>query len=161
MPKLDLDAIPQTNATGYPPPFDAPVQGRWYRRLAPPSGLTDFAASHVVLKPGAWSSQRHWHGDEDELLVMVAGTAVLVEDEGRTILSPGDIAVWPKGICNGHHLINESESDCVFVVVGGGPNRRRADPPAGGTYSDIDMLFTGDGGYTRKDGTPYPTRRPA
>lgn len=23
MPKLDLAAIPQTNATGYPPPFDA------------------------------------------------------------------------------------------------------------------------------------------
>ncbi|HBQ91619.1 MAG TPA: transcriptional regulator, partial [Erythrobacter sp.] len=35
MPKLDLDAIPQTNATGYPAPFDAPVSGRRYRRLAP------------------------------------------------------------------------------------------------------------------------------
>ena len=27
MPKLDLDAIPQTNATGYPAPFDADVGG--------------------------------------------------------------------------------------------------------------------------------------
>ena len=61
MPKLDLDSIPQSNTTGYPPPYDEPVQGRWYRRLAPPTGLSDFAASHVVLKPGAWSSQRHWH----------------------------------------------------------------------------------------------------
>ena len=26
MPKLDLDAIPQTNATGYPAPFDREVQ---------------------------------------------------------------------------------------------------------------------------------------
>src|SRR3546814_5803000 len=60
MPKLDLDAIPQTNTTGYPAPYDAPVQGRWYRRLAPPTGLSDFAASHVVLKPGAWSrSEEH------------------------------------------------------------------------------------------------------
>ena len=31
MPKLDLDAIPQTKATGYPAPYDAEVQGRWYR----------------------------------------------------------------------------------------------------------------------------------
>jgi uncharacterized cupin superfamily protein len=159
MPKLDLDPIPQTNATGYPPPFDAEVEGRWYRRLAPPSGLTDFAASHVVLKPGAWSSQRHWHDDEDEMLVMISGEAVLIEDAGRAILRSGDIAVWPRGITNGHHLINESSTDCVFVVVGGGPNRRRSDPPAGGGYSDIDMLFTADGGYTRKDGTPYPARR--
>ena len=29
MPKLDLAAIPQTNATGYPPPYDALVEGRW------------------------------------------------------------------------------------------------------------------------------------
>ena len=39
MPKLDCAAIPQTNATGYPPPFDAAVEGRWYRRLAPAAGL--------------------------------------------------------------------------------------------------------------------------
>lgn len=159
MPKLDLTAIPQTNATGYPPPFDADVQGRWYRRLAPASGLSDFTASHVVLEPGAWSSQRHWHDDEDELLVMLSGEAVLVEDAGRTILRPGDIAVWPKGVADGHHLINDSSAECVFLVIAGGPNRQRSNPPAGGGYSDIDMLFTGDGGYARKDGTPYPARR--
>ncbi|MFM9978779.1 MAG: cupin domain-containing protein [Sphingomonadaceae bacterium] len=153
MPKLTLDAIPQTNATRYPPPFDAPVAGRWYRRLAPVSGLTDFAASHVVLKPGAWSSQRHWHDGEDEMLVMVSGEAVLVEDDGRQPMRPGDIAVWPKGITNGHHLINESAADCVFVVIGGGKAR-----DTGGGYSDIDMLFSPDG-FTRKDGTPYPATR--
>jgi hypothetical protein len=38
MPKLDLQAIDQTNRTGYPPPFDQPVQGRWYRRVAPAAG---------------------------------------------------------------------------------------------------------------------------
>ena len=29
MPKLDLDAIEQTNATGYPPEYAGAVQGRW------------------------------------------------------------------------------------------------------------------------------------
>jgi uncharacterized cupin superfamily protein len=152
MPKLDLDAIPQTNATGYPPPFDAEVQGRWYRRLAPVAGLTDFGASHIVLKPGAWSSQRHWHEGEDELLVMLAGEAVLVEDEGRTILHAGDVCAWPKGIRNGHHVRNESEADCAFVVIGGGER-------SGGGYSDIDMLFTADNRYIRKDGTAYDAKR--
>ena len=51
MPKLDLDTIPQTNATGYPAEYADVVQGRWYRRLAPASGLTDFGASHVTLNP--------------------------------------------------------------------------------------------------------------
>jgi uncharacterized cupin superfamily protein len=152
MPKIDLDAIEQTNRTGYPAPFDKDVAGRWYRRLAPPSGLTDFGASHVVLKPGAWSSQRHWHDGEDEFLVLLAGEAVLVEDDGRTVLRAGDCAAWPKGSTNGHHLRNESGADCEFIVVGGGAN-------TGGGYSDIDMMWTPDDRYVHKDGTPYDTAR--
>lgn len=148
MPKIDLDALPQTNRTGYHAPFDAAVAGRWYRRLAPAAGLTEFTASHVVLKPGAWSSQRHWHDGEDEMVVMLSGEAVLIEDDGRTVLRAGDIAAWPKGTTNGHHLVNESGADCCFIAIGAGER-------TGGGYSDIDMLFTADSRYIRKDGTPY------
>jgi uncharacterized cupin superfamily protein len=147
MPKLDLAAIPQTNTTGYPAPFAGEVQGRWVRRLAPAAGLTELGASHVVLKPGAWSSQRHWHDTEDELVVMLSGEAVLIEDQGRTILRPGDVCAWPKGRANGHHLINESGEPCVFIAISGGTRTSAG-------YSDIDMLFTADG-YVHKDGTPY------
>ena len=148
MPKVRLDEIELTNRTGYPAPFNADVAGRWYRRLAPATGLTEFGVSHVTLKPGAWSSQRHWHDGEDEFLVMLEGEAVLVEDEGRTVLRAGDCAAWPKGSKNGHHLRNESGEDCVFVVVGAGTN-------TGGGYSDIDMMWTADDRYVHKDGTPY------
>jgi uncharacterized cupin superfamily protein len=103
-----------------------------------------------VLKPGAWSSQRHWHDGEDEFLVMLSGEAVLIEDDGRTVLRLGDCAAWPKGDTNGHHLRNESGADCEFVVVGGGVN-------TGGGYSDIDMMWTADDRYVHKDGTPYET----
>lgn len=155
MPKVDLESIEQTNRTGYPSPFDRDVAGRWYRRIAPATGLTDFGVSHVMLKPGAWSSQRHWHDGEDEFVVMLSGEAVLVEDDGRTVLRPGDLAAWAKGTGIGHHLINESDEDCTFLAFGGGTN-------TGGGYSDIDMVFTTEGTYARKDGTPYPeTKRPA
>ncbi len=152
MPKLDLDSMPQTNCTGYPPPFDAPVHGRWYRRLAPAGGLTDFGVSHVTLKPGAWSSQRHWHRGEDEFLVMLTGEAVLVDDAGEHAIRPGDCVAFPKGEGNGHHLQNRTGVDCSFVVVGGGQ-------PLGGDYPDIDMRFTADGRYVHDDGTEYEARR--
>ena len=77
---------------------------------------------------------------------------MLVEDDGRTRLGPGDCCAWPKGVRNGHNLINESDRDCVFVVVGGGTN-------TGGGYSDIDMIFTPNGTYAHKDGTPYDAKR--
>ena len=152
MPKVDLAAIPQTNRTGYPPPFDEPVAGRWQRRLAPATRLTDFGASHVVLRPGAWSSQRHWHDGEDEMVIMLSGEAMLIEDEGETVMRAGDVAVFPKGVRNGHHLVNRSDADCAFVAIGGGAS-------LGGAYSDIDMMFTADGDYVHKDGTPYPAKR--
>lgn len=148
MPKLDLDAIEATNRTGYPPPFDKAVVGRWYRRLAPAAGLTEFGVSHVVLEPGAWSSQRHWHVGEDEFLVMVSGDAVLVDDDGEQILHPGDCAAFPKNDRNGHHLQNRSGADCTFIVVGAGADE-------GGDYPDIDMRFTPDNRYVHKDGSPY------
>lgn len=149
MPKLDLDAIPETNTTRYPPAYADAVKGRWYRRLAPPSGLSDFGASHVRLEPGAWSSQRHWHEGEDELVVMLSGEAVLVDDNGRHPMRPGDIAAFPKKDGNGHVLINESSSDCVFVAIG-----RPADTDC--HYPDIDLHLGGaTGKFCRKDGTPY------
>jgi len=148
MPKLDLSAIESTNRTGYPPEHARAVEGRWVRRLAPATGLTDFGASHVTLTPGAWSSQRHWHEEEDELVVMLFGEAVLVDDTGRTPMRPGDIAVFPKGDGNGHHLVNESSEDCVFVAIGR--------PPAGPChYPDIDMQYSGANGYTHKDGSSF------
>jgi uncharacterized cupin superfamily protein len=151
MPKIDLDSIPQVSRTGYPDPFAQAVAERWYRRLAPATGLTDFGVSHVVLKPGAWSSQRHWHEGEDEFLVMLSGQAVMVDDEGEHLLIPGDCAAFPKGDRNGHHLQNRSIEDCAFIVVGAGI-------PLGGDYPDIDMRFTAEG-YVHDDGTPYPARR--
>ena len=149
MPKLDLDAIPQTNATGYPPGYADVVQGRLYRRLAPAAGLSDFGASHVTLLPGAWSSQRHWHEGEDEFLMMLEGKAVLIDDHGRTPLKAGDCVAFPKADGNGHHLINESSANCVFVVVGR--------PSASDChYPDIDMHLDGaTQRQCRKDGTPY------
>jgi len=147
MPKLDLDTLEQTNSTGYPPPFNQPVVGRWQRKVGEAAGLRELGARHVVLDPGAWSSQRHWHEGEDELLVMLSGRAVLVEDDGETEVGPGDVLAWPAGSRNGHHLINRSSEPCSFVCVSAGKD-------AGGGYSDIDMMWN-ESGYVHKDGTPY------
>ncbi|MBC9030985.1 cupin domain-containing protein [Sphingomonas sp. JC676] len=148
MPKLDLDTIPQTNATSYPPQYAGEVQGRWYRRLAPASGITDFGFSHVTLNPGAWSSQRHWHEGEDEFVVMLAGEAVLVDDSGETVMRVGDVAAFPKNDGNGHVLQNRGDADCVYVAVG-----RMADTAC--YYPDIDMHLVPGTGFRRKDGTEF------
>ena len=148
MPKLDIEAIEQSNATGYPPEHASPVRERWYRRLAPTAGLKDFGASHVVLKPGAWSAHRHWHVAEDEMVIMIDGEAVLVDNDGEHLMQAGDIAAFPKNDGNGHVLQNRSDRACTFVAIG--------KPSASDChYPDIDMHLTNGRGFHRKDGSDF------
>ncbi|MBP6031295.1 MAG: cupin domain-containing protein [Sphingobium sp.] len=148
MPKIDLSSIVAVNRTTYPAEYAGAVQGRWVRRLAPLFGLEDFGVSHVMLAPGAASSQRHWHEDEDELVILLSGEAVLIDDAGRTPLFPGDVAAFPKNDGNGHHVVNESDADCVFVAIG--------KPPTGAChYPDIDMHCPQGNAFTRKDGSAF------
>jgi uncharacterized cupin superfamily protein len=125
------------------------------RRLRPAAGLTALGAAHVVLKPGAWSSQRHWHAEDDELVVILSGEAVLVEDSGESVLRAGDVAAWPKGVRDGHHLQNRGREDCVMIAVSAGDTARDH-----GEYPDIDLKFDVrlGGAYLHKDGTPYPPK---
>jgi uncharacterized cupin superfamily protein len=149
MPKLDLDSIPQINVTGYPSPWREEMGKRHYRRLGPASGLGDFGISHVTLEPGGVSSQRHWHEEEDEFVVMLEGEAVLIEDGGETVMRPGDCASFPKGVANGHRLVNRGDSPCVFIAVG-------KHALSNCHYPDIDLHLDGaTSRFTRKDGTPY------
>ena len=117
MPVVDPAAIAPRPGSDYPPPLNGPVASRAVRDLAGAVGASDLAVNHVTLPAGAWSSQRHWHEGEDEVLVMVTGRATLVDDSGRHVLGSGDVAVFPAGDGNGHHLVNESDADCTFVVA--------------------------------------------
>lgn len=149
MPKLDLEAIKQTNRTGYPEPYAGQMTKRLYRRLAAAAGLEDFGVSHVVLQPGGISSQRHWHEAEDEFVVILSGEAVLVEDGSETAMRAGDCAAFPKGVPNGHQLVNRSDADCVFIAVG-------KTAASDCHYPDVDMhLDSATGTFTHRDGTPY------
>ena len=128
MPKLEVEAIEQTNRTGYPMPYAAEMGGRHYRRIGAAGGLTQLGVSHVVLE----------------------GEAVLVEDAGETLLRAGDCAAFPKDVPNGHRLINRSDRPCLFLAV----DCRIGEGDC--HYPDVDLHApAGSDGYTRKDGTPY------
>ena len=152
MPKIDIDKIPVDTATGYPSPFNKAVEGRSRKRLARFAGLTQFGVNICTLKPGAASSQRHWHEKEDELVYVLDGEVVLCEDGGETVLRRGDVVAWKAGVANGHRLINRSDRDTVLIEVG---TRAPADRAF---YSDIDMMVVRDekgARYTKKNGELY------
>jgi len=150
MPKIDIAALPARKGSGYPPPFDAPCAARTRRRLGVAGGLGDFGVNLMTLPPGGWSSQRHWHSDEDEFVYVLEGEVTLIEDDGATVLCAGDCAAFPKGCGNGHHLINKSSAMAAYLEVG---SRNPRDLT---TCSDVDMMSSSaDGRFVHKDGSPY------
>ncbi len=152
MPKIDIDKLKVDTHSGYPEPFRRAVVGRERKRLGNAAGLDQFGVNLSRLKPGAASSQRHWHKNEDEFVYMLEGELVLCEDGGETVLRPGDAAGWKAGVANGHCLINRTDRDAVFLEIGSRAKHEVAD------YSDIDMRAERDDKgmrYVHKDGTPY------
>jgi uncharacterized cupin superfamily protein len=122
--------------------------------LGDAAGLTQFGVNLLTLKPGVWSSQRHWHAAEDEFVQVLEGEVVLVDNSGEQPLRAGECAGFRAGETNGHHFINRSKADAVLLVVG---SRNDADY---GEYPDIDMKFLAGrydvtGGFAHKDGTLY------
>lgn len=152
MPKrIDPKDLPAHLGTYYPPPYDEPCRARERRRLGDAAGLTQFGVNLLRLKPGVWSSQRHWHSKQDEFVYVLQGEVVLVTDQGEEILKAGDCAGFKAGDKDGHHLQNRSNADALLLEIG------TRTPNDSGEYSDIDMAFQTGGAaiYTHKDGTPY------
>jgi uncharacterized cupin superfamily protein len=81
-------------------------------------GLTQFGAYVETLRPGARSSDRHWHEEQDEFLYVISGEATVIEDDGAHPLYPGDAACWPAGAANAHQVVNHSDAPCTFLIFG-------------------------------------------
>jgi uncharacterized cupin superfamily protein len=116
MPKLVIPPLTREDDTGHPV-LGSGLGAYSHASLGDLAGLTQFGAQLEVLHPGARSSHRHWHAAEDELVYVLSGVLVLVEDN-ETMLEAGDVAAWPKGLAVGHCLENRSDADARYLVVG-------------------------------------------
>ncbi|MEM1361159.1 MAG: cupin domain-containing protein [Pseudomonadota bacterium] len=152
MGKLDASKVPVKTGSIYPAPYDAQMAGRSSLRLGQAGGLTQFGVNLVSLEPGARSSLRHWHQNEDEFVMVTEGELILQTDAGETEMRAGEFAAFPAGGRDGHCFTNRSGAIARFLVIGSKAPREVV------TYSDVDLVLTmGDGTvqFTRKDGSPY------
>ena len=152
MPKIDIAKLAVDTRTNYPTPYDRAVFGRERKRLGNAAGLEQFGVNLTTLKPGAASALRHCHEMEDEFVYVLEGEVVLIEDEGETVLKPGDAAGFKADSGNGHQLVNRTTRDAVYLEIGTRSRHERVD------YADVDMLMVRDDDgarYTHKNGDPY------
>jgi len=148
-----LEVPPRTRPSNYPAPFASRMKGREKRPLGDLFGLQNFGVNLTRLAPGSQSALRHAHSRQDEFIYVLEGRPTLITDAGETPLEPGMCAGFRAGTGDGHHLINRSSEDVLYLEVG---DRSAQDE---GTYPDDDLkaVLGADGGwgFARKDGTPY------
>ena len=148
-----LDAAPRAKPSNYPEPFAARVSGREKRPLGDVFGLSNFGVNLTRLSPGASSALRHAHARQDEFVYILSGRPVLIDDQGEVELAPGMCAGFKAGTGNGHHLVNRSDEDVLYLEVG---DRTAGDSVA---YPDDDLMAAlgSDGAwqFVHKDGRRY------
>jgi uncharacterized cupin superfamily protein len=127
--RIDLSAVPVETGTTYPAPFRSAVVGRSRQRVGNAIGLKNFGVNLTAIAPGAQSALRHWHSAQDEFIYVVSGELVLITDEGEQVLSAGDMAGFPAGQANGHHLVNRSAELATYLEVGDRTGGDRAEYP--------------------------------
>ena len=152
-PALDPATVPGRSTSPYPTDaLRAVVAGRMRQALGDALGLQTFGVNLVRLAPGGCSSLRHWHARQDEFVYVLEGEVTLITDGQAQALGPGMCAGFPAGKADGHHLVNRSSTEAVYLEVG---DRLPGDRVH---YPDVDL----EGRATRsapeffhKDGTPY------
>jgi uncharacterized cupin superfamily protein len=155
MPKIDLAKVPVKTGSIYPSPYREMMAGRSSLRVGEAGGLTQFGVNLVTLEPGARSSLRHWHLNEDEFVMVIEGECTLMQDAGPVIMRPGDCAAFPAGDPDGHCFVNHSGAIARFLVAGTRAQHEVA------TYSDVDLrveMTPGENGgarFTYWDGTDW------
>ncbi len=151
-PALDPAAVAARTGSGYPAPFRDAAAGREKRALGDATGLSHYGVNLVRLPPGALSSQRHWHTHEDEFVFVLEGEIELITDGGTQTLRPGMCAGFPAGKADGHHMINRSSRDALYLEIG---DRSEVDECH---YPDIDLHLkpvVGKYRFLHKNGGPY------
>jgi uncharacterized cupin superfamily protein len=149
---VNPENVPESTGSNYPQQFKSAVAGRVKKRLGDAAGLQNFGVNLVRLAPGSCSALRHWHTCQDELIYVLEGEVTLIANSGEQVLQPGMAAGFRAGDADGHHLVNRSNSDVVYLEIG---DRTSGDSV---NYPDEDLIAkASDNGwfFTHKNGEIY------
>ena len=116
MPKIDVTALPFVARGGYPPPHDKLVAGRSRKRLGDEAGLTQFGVNLTMLTPGAFSSLRYWHENQEEFVFLIEGELTLIVEGTEHLLARDRIA--RVGPAVRRQLVNGGRERVVVLAIG-------------------------------------------
>ena len=116
MPKIDIANATVRTKSAYPQPWRSITDGREKTALGDVGGLTQFGVNLTRLRPGAASSLRHWHDQEDEFIYVLEGKFDLILDGKEQTATAGDFIRLPMKIMHGLYNKSDQPIKCLFWV---------------------------------------------
>ncbi len=106
------------------------AEAGWQPRTGRPAGYTGdaFDVGETIgaerlgyrlarIPPGNASSPLHWHTAEEELFVVLEGTATLVTPAGRAHIVVGDCIAFPTALSGAHKIVNDTSETCEILMI--------------------------------------------
>jgi uncharacterized cupin superfamily protein len=113
------------NSEGFFEPFnvdDVPWQrlpgSTAFKLLGQYGGGSQVGVGIDILKPRQVSNKFHYHLREEEHIFILKGSATLVLGNNRYVMKERDYCCFPAGQRAGHHLVNHTSVNCVFMTIG-------------------------------------------
>ncbi|MBV8639341.1 MAG: cupin domain-containing protein, partial [Candidatus Eremiobacteraeota bacterium] len=78
-----------------------------------------FDVELLRVPPGAKPYPYHAHSTQWEFYIVVSGTGVSRDDEGKTPIGPGDALLYKPG--EAHQFINDGDEDLLVYVIANNP----------------------------------------
>jgi len=137
----------------FPKVFHEKMGASAFRGLSDQFHLNAFGVNLEVVQPGGSSGLKHWHTESEEFVYVVSGKLTLLYGEESYELSSGDCIGFKANEGIGHRLVNRTDSESVFIVVGARPENDKA------IYDEDDFQWVikenGNWVASRKSGEPY------
>ena len=109
------------NGNIFEPEFDEPTDRPGFRyrraRIGWQAGGERLGASLYEVEPGNACFPYHWHSNNEELLIVLAGRPTLRTPEGERLLAEGEAVAFPVGEEGAHQVVNRADETARFLIV--------------------------------------------
>ena len=110
--KLNVRDVAQFDY-GFEPPIAAQMAD-----IGRALGSASIGLAVQTVRPGRWSSRRHRHLFQEEILVVMAGSGTLHHGDERLLALPGDCICYLPGDAEAHAFENTGSEDLVIWAFG-------------------------------------------
>lgn len=112
---VDAPTLPRSQNFHYPTDDE---KFAYTAGLSRPFSLNSFGLWYEVLKPGTRSSWPHAHSIEEEFTFVLDGELSVWLNGEITKLGPGDAIAFVPGTNDAHVLINDTDRDVAYLMLG-------------------------------------------